>query len=66
MSLDYRPSVLLIGCGRKIRPLPESLRAALRAEGMVLEPMDSGAACRTYNILMSEDRQVAAALIAVD
>ena len=66
LSLDYRPSVLLIGCGRSIRPLPEGLRAALRAEGMVLEPMDSGAACRTYNVLMSEERQVAAALIAVD
>jgi uncharacterized protein len=32
----------------------------------VLEPMDSGAACRTYNILLSEERRVAAALIAID
>jgi uncharacterized protein len=32
----------------------------------VLEAMDSGAACRTYNVLMSEERRVGAALIAVD
>ena len=66
LALDYRPGILLVGCGKSIRPLPESLRAALRAEGMVLEPMDSGAACRTYNVLMSEERLVAAALIAIE
>jgi uncharacterized protein len=33
---------------------------------VALEPMDTGAACRTYNVLMAEDRRVAAALIAVD
>jgi len=32
---------------------------------MTLEPMDTGAACRTYNVLMAEGRRVAAALIAV-
>jgi uncharacterized protein len=41
------------------------VRAALRSQGVVLEPMDTGAACRTYNVLLSEDRKVAAALIAV-
>ena len=39
------------------------LRAKLRAAGISLEPMDTGAACRTYNVLVSEDRRVAAALI---
>jgi uncharacterized protein len=34
--------------------------------GIGLEPMDTGAACRTYNILLAEQRPVAAALIAVD
>jgi uncharacterized protein len=37
----------------------------LKALGVVVEPMDTGAACRTYNVLLSEDRRVAAALIAV-
>jgi uncharacterized protein len=38
----------------------------LRARGILLESMASGAACRTYNVLMGEERFVAAALIAVD
>jgi uncharacterized protein len=46
--------------------VPSSLRAALRAAGVVVEPMDTGAACRTYNVLMADGRRVAAALIAVE
>ena len=57
--------VLLLGCGRRINLVPAALRTALREAGMVLEPMDTGAACRTYNVLAAEDRRVAAALIAV-
>jgi uncharacterized protein len=37
----------------------------LRADGVVIEPMDTGAAARTFNLLLSEDRKVAAALIAL-
>ena len=40
------------------------LRAALRARGIVTEAMDTRAACRTFNVLLAEDRRVAAALIA--
>jgi uncharacterized protein len=57
--------VLLIGCGPRLGPLPEDLRGALRARGLAVEPMDTGAACRTYNVLILEGRPVAAALIAV-
>jgi uncharacterized protein len=57
--------VLLIGCGARMAMMPAELRRALRAAGIVIEPMDTGAACRTYNVLMSEGRLVAAALIAV-
>lgn len=57
--------VLLIGCGARMMMIPAELRRALRAAGIVIEPMDTGAACRTYNVLMSEGRLVAAALIAV-
>ena len=58
--------VLLLGCGRRVLFVPPALRAELRAAGMVLEAMDTGAACRTYNVLAAEDRRVAAALIAVE
>jgi uncharacterized protein len=57
--------VVLLGCGVRMGLVPDRLRAALRAAGIVLEPMDTGAACRTYNVLAAEGRRVAAALIAV-
>lgn len=57
--------LLLLGCGAGMRLPPPDLRSALREHGIVLEPMDTGAACRTFNILLTEDRQVAAALIAL-
>lgn len=63
---DDIPEVLLIGCGRRAERLPRTLREAIRAAGMVADAMDTGAACRTYNVLMAEDRRVAAALIAVE
>ena len=44
--------------------MPE-LRKALHEAGVVAEVMDTGAACRTFNVLMAEERRVAAALIAV-
>ena len=58
--------LLLLGCGARMQPVPRALREALRAAGTVVEPMDTGAAVRTYNILLGEHRRVAAALIAVD
>lgn len=57
--------LLLLGCGRFMVPLKAELRQQLRRAGIVVEAMDSGAACRTYNVLLAEGRQVAAALIAV-
>ncbi len=58
--------VLLMGCGPQIRPLDPTIRSVLRERRIGIELMDTGAACRTYNVLMAEDRRVAAALIAVD
>ncbi len=58
--------VLLLGCGAKAALVPGALREALRADGVVIEAMDTGAACRTFNLLMAEGRRAAAALIAVD
>ena len=58
--------ILAIGCGPRFLPLPEALRAVLRTRGIALEWMDTGAACRTFNVLWAEGRPAAAALIAVD
>ena len=57
--------VLLLGGGPNMAPVPAGLRRDLRAAGVVIEPMDTGAACRTYNVLLAEGRAVASALIAM-
>ena len=56
---------LIIGTGTEVWLPPQALRAALRAVGVVLDPMQTGPAIRTYNIMIGERRRVAAALIAV-
>jgi uncharacterized protein len=58
--------ILLVGMGTDLRPLPKPLREALRARKISADPMSTGAAVRTFNVLLAEDRAVAAALIAVD
>ena len=60
-----RIDLLLVGCGARMFPLPPGLRQDFRKLGVVIEPMDTGAACRTYNVLAAEGRRVAAALIAI-
>jgi uncharacterized protein len=55
--------ILLLGLGRSTSAVPPALRARLRAARIAFETMDTGAACRTYNVLVAEDRRVAAALI---
>lgn len=57
--------LLIVGSGADPRPLPAALRARLRAEGLMVEVMATGPAVRTYNMLLDEDRRVAAVLIAV-
>src|SRR5262245_47874325 len=58
--------LLLIGCGAHMAMVPPRLRQMLREAGVIAEAMDTGAACRTYNVLMAEGRRVCAVLIAVD
>jgi uncharacterized protein len=58
--------ILLVGTGTELRPLPPALRQAFREAGISADPMSTGAAVRTYNVLLAEDRAVAAALVAVD
>ena len=56
---------LLIGTGTDIWLAPASLRDALRKSNIVLDTMQTGPAVRTYTVMISERRRVAAALIAV-
>jgi uncharacterized protein len=58
--------ILLVGMGPDLRPLPPLLRQRLREAGISADPMSTGAAVRTFNVLLAEERAVAAALIAVD
>ena len=55
--------LLVVGCGRRSVFVPPALRAALKEIGLSLEVVDTGSACRTYNVLLAEGRRVAAALI---
>ncbi len=56
-------ALCLIGCGARTEPVPAALRTALKDAGVSVDAMETGAACRTYNMLASEGRAVAAALI---
>jgi len=57
--------VLLVGTGQDLVPLDKNLRQACRNVAISADPMATGAAVRTYNVLVSEGRAVAAALLAV-
>ncbi|MFT2215130.1 Mth938-like domain-containing protein [Rhizobium giardinii] len=57
--------VLLVGTGKDIRPLPKELKARFKELSISSDPMSTGAAVRTYNIMLAESRAVAAAFIAV-
>jgi uncharacterized protein len=62
-ALELAPEVLLIGTGRRQAFPSPGLLAALHASRVGFEIMDTAAACRTYNVLAGEGRNVAAALI---
>jgi uncharacterized protein len=58
--------ILLVGMGIELKPLTKTLRARLRGAGISADPMSTGAAVRTFNVLLAEDRAVAAVLMAVE
>lgn len=60
--LALKPELVLLGTGATQRFPPAEIRASLTARGVGLEVMDLGAACRTFNILVQEERRAAAAL----
>ena len=55
--------LLLLGCGARALFIAPAVRAELKAAGLALEVMDTGSACRIYNVLLAEGRRVAAALV---
>jgi uncharacterized protein len=65
IDLAGEVEILLIGTGARFSLVSQVLRHALKERGVAADAMDTGAACRTYNILRAEGRRVAAALIAV-
>ena len=65
VARSRRVDILLLGCGEESAVPPRDVREFLRPHGIVVDAMTTGAACRTYNILMAEERLVAAALVAV-
>ena len=62
----YSPLVLLYGTGKNISLIPEIEKEFVRQQNCVLDIMNTGAACRTFNVLCAEDRRVAAVLFPVD
>ena len=65
LALAESVDVILVGTGAEMAHLPPALRAALEEAGIGVEPMNPPAACRTYNVLLSEGRRVALAALPV-
>lgn len=66
LELAGEVDVLFVGTGKEIAHIPAGLRSALEEVGLGVEVMSSPAACRTYNVLLSEGRRVALAVLPVD
>jgi uncharacterized protein len=65
LSLAGRIDVLFVGTGSTIAHAPAAFRAALEEAGIGVEVMASPPACRTYNVLLSEGRRIALAVLPV-
>jgi uncharacterized protein len=61
--IEFSPEVFLLGTGSRLRFPPAELLAQVYKHQIGVEVMDTLAACRTYNLLMSENRRVAASLL---
>ncbi len=65
LQLADHVDVLFIGTGAEVAHIPTALRASLENAGIGVETMNSPAACRTYNVLLSEGRRIALAALPV-
>ena len=61
--IELNPELVILGTGQRLEFPHHSLTEPMLAEGIGVEIMDSAAACRTYNVLMHEGREVVAAII---
>lgn len=57
--------IVLVGVGGEQIFIPPAMRQILKEQGLMIDVMETGAACRTYNVLMAEGRRLAAALLPV-
>ena len=65
LAFSGETDVIFVGTGAEIAHIPGDLRTQLEEAGLGVEIMNSPAACRTYNVLLSEGRRIALALIPV-
>lgn len=65
LALLGKIDVLFVGMGAEIAHIPRDFRQVFEDAGIGVEVMNSPAACRTYNVLLSEGRRIAAALLPV-
>lgn len=65
--LAHEPAleIVLIGTGNTIQSIPEHVRPLFKQRGIGLDVMDTGAACRTYHVLLAEKRRVGVALLPI-
>lgn len=64
-DLNVKPELLLLGTGINIEYVPSEIRTALKSNNCRLEVMNTGAAVRTYNVLLAEERNIVAILYPV-
>lgn len=64
--IQHKPEIVLLGTGKRLRFPASGVLRELRATGAGIEVMDTASACRTYNILMGEDRDIVAALLMIE
>lgn len=64
--IQHKPEIVLLGTGRRLRFPAATILRDLGATGSGIEIMDTASACRTYNILMGEDRDIVAALLMIE
>lgn len=65
LNAQARPDMVVLGAGARLIHPPAAVRKAFRDAGIGLEVMDTGSACRAYNLLAGEARRVYAALLPV-
>ena len=63
LKADPATEIIIIGTGKRHEMIAPELKRVLKEHGVGIDTMDTGAACRTFNVLLGEGRRVAAALL---